>query len=35
MLTNLKVSLLPCERVFYKPEHRGMGGNAEMKYTNG
>ena len=35
MLTNLKVSLLLCERVFYRPEHSGKEGNAEIKYTNG
>ena len=35
MLTNLKVSLLPHDRVFYGPEHSGKGGNTEMKYTNG
>ena len=35
MLTNLKMSLLPCKHVLYRPEHSGKGGNVEMKYTNG
>ena len=31
MVTNLKVSLLPCERVFYRPKHSGRG---EMQKWN-
>ena len=45
MLTSLKMLLLACKRVFYRPEHNAKGGPMElnfeglemqkMKYNNG